>query len=285
MGSEMIHMAVLGSGSAGNSTLIQNEETTILVDAGLSAKQVRLRMESLGVSVDDLDAVLLTHEHSDHAKGVKVLLKGKNTPVYANALTKEFLEQTFNGVRWKVFQNGSEFSVGGFSIKSFPVPHDAQEPVGYVIECVEGRVGVLTDAGYVTNVIRQSLQGLDGLFMEANYDEGLLEADLKRPWAIKQRISSRHGHLSNEQAAELYAEVACESLQHLVIGHLSSDCNTSKHVNEAFRKECQSKGVNLPQKFICASQEKPTEWLTFGKRVLPTLGECEENGQGVLFVD
>lgn len=276
-------MAVLGSGSGGNATLLQVEGTTLLVDAGLSAKQIRLRMESLGVSVEDLDGVLLTHEHSDHTKGVKVLLKGHDIPVFANALTREFLQSKCEGVRWKVFQNGAEFSLGECKVRAFPVPHDAQEPVGYVIKSESGKLGVLTDVGYVTNVVRDSLKNLDGLFMEANYDNGLLEADLKRPWSIKQRISSRHGHLSNEQAAELYTEIACERLQNVIIGHLSSDCNTPNHVQESFSKQCAQKGVTLPSQFICASQAEPTRWLEFGREVPVSLPICQDTGQGELF--
>jgi len=276
-------MAVLGSGSGGNATLIQAGETTLLVDAGLSAKQLRLRMEMMGVTREQLTGVLLTHEHSDHSKGIKVLLKDIDVPVYANALTKEFLKDKYEGLKWRVFQNGADFELGDFSVRAFPVPHDAQEPVGFRLESDYGRVGVLTDIGYVTGVVRNSLSGLDGLFLEANYDAKLLEDDLKRPWSIKQRISSRHGHLSNEQAAELLADISCESLQSIIIGHLSSDCNTEKHVLAAFSGALEQKQVALPANFVCATQDKPTEWIEFGTQKLPSVASCEEGGQGQLF--
>ena len=266
-----MRMAVLGSGSGGNATVVQCSGNTILIDAGLSAKQISLRLQSLGIGVDDLDGILLTHEHSDHSKGIKVLLKGRTTPVYANAPTREALQHKLPDVSWKVFQNGAEFDLGCFSVKAFPVPHDAQEPVGYVVESRMGRLGVLTDIGYVTGVVRNALQELDGLFLEANYDMGLLEADLKRPWSIKQRISSRHGHLSNEQAAELYTEIACSKLQSLIVGHLSSDCNTESHVKEAFEQACNTQGKRLPRRLVCATQDKPTEWLSFGGELNKTM--------------
>jgi len=264
-------MAVLGSGSAGNATLIQCGQTTILVDAGLSAKQLNLRMAKLGVTVTDLDAVLLTHEHSDHSKGIKVLLKEVDTPVYANALTKECIQHKMGEQTWKVFQSGTEFEIAGLTVRSFAVPHDAQEPVGYVISNHTTKVGVVTDVGYATNIVREALSGLDGLFLEANYDEKLLEDDIKRPWSIKQRISSKHGHLSNEQAADLYADIACSSLKALVVGHLSSDCNTESHVRVAFEKACKERDKLMPNKMICATQNEPTEWLVFGGELNQTM--------------
>ena len=260
----MMRMAVLGSGSGGNATLVQSKETTLLIDAGLSAKQIKLRMEELDVSVGDLDAVLLTHEHSDHTKGTRVLLKGLETPVYANALTKECLQHKMDGVKWKVFQNNSPFEINEIEVKAFPVPHDAQEPVGYVLHNTEVKLGVLTDVGYITNVIRESLRGADALFLEANYDQELLDSDMKRPWSIKQRIASRHGHLSNEQAAELLGEIACEKLKHVIVGHLSSDCNTEKHVREAIQLKCDAAVHPFLSSLHCASQDRSTGWVHFG---------------------
>ncbi len=255
-------MAVLGSGSLGNSTIIESDNTTLLIDAGLSAKQLRLRMENLGVSADDLEGVLLTHEHSDHAKGLKVLLKSSNTPIYANPLTSETLSKSMPGMNWKLFQNNQSFQVGDFTVQPFPVPHDAQDPVGYVLSANGIRIGVITDAGYATNTVKSALEDLDILFIEANYDEKLLEADVKRPWSIKQRICSRHGHLSNEQAAELYCEIATQKLKTILIGHLSSDCNTPECVEKAFKQRCADSDTPMPDVIEYATQGFVTKWHT-----------------------
>lgn len=255
-------MAVLGSGSLGNSTIIESDNTTLLIDAGLSAKQLRLRMENLGVSADDLEGVLLTHEHSDHAKGLKVLLKSSNTPIYANPLTSETLSKSMPGMNWKLFQNNQSFQVGDFTVQPFPVPHDAQDPVGYVLSANGIRIGVITDAGYATNTVKSALEDLDILFIEANYDEKLLEADVKRPWSIKQRICSRHGHLSNEQAAELYCEIATQKLKTILIGHLSSDCNTPECVEKAFKRRCADSDTPMPDVIEYATQGFVTKWHT-----------------------
>lgn len=256
----MIRIAVLGSGSLGNSTIIESDNTSLLIDAGLSAKQLKIRMEQLGVSVDNLDGVLLTHEHSDHAKGLKVLLKSSDTPVYANPLTSEALSKSAPGMNWKLFQNNQSFQLGDFTVQPFPVPHDAQDPVGYVLSANGIRVGVITDAGYATNAVKSVLKDLDILFIEANYDEKLLEADVKRPWSIKQRICSRHGHLSNEQAAELYCEIANEKLKTILVGHLSSDCNTPECVKKAFELKCLASDIAMPEVMEYATQGYVTNW-------------------------
>lgn len=264
----MMRMAVLGSGSGGNATVVQCGSTTILIDAGLSAKQLRLRLNQLGVEVAELDAILLTHEHSDHTKGVKVLLKDTDIPVYANALTRECLQHKLGEhIQWKIFQSGSPFDINQLEIAAFPIPHDAQEPVGFTVQSKSTKLGVLTDIGYVTGVVKNALCGLDALFVEANYDMALLEADMKRPWSIKQRISSRHGHLSNEQTAELISEIHCNKLQNIILGHLSSDCNTAHLAKKAVLQQCQHKKLNAPQKIIAASQDIPTEWVEFGEVV------------------
>jgi len=208
-----MQISVLGSGSSGNVTVLRCASGDYLIDAGLSAKQILLRLEKVGVDPEKLVGILLTHEHSDHTRGLDVFLRKRNIPVYANALTKEALEYSFKSeVKWKVFQTGQAFIVKDLSITAFPIPHDAAEPVGFVLENEEARFGLVTDVGYITQSMRIHLKDADALFVEANYDEALLEADTKRPWATKQRISSRHGHLSNTQAGELIADVGCENI-------------------------------------------------------------------------
>ena len=257
----MMRMAVLGSGSSGNATLVACGDTCVLVDAGLSAKQLVLRMAQLGVTPEQLDGILITHEHSDHARGVDVLLRKRDIPVYANALTREAMSYKIKSeVPWRVFQSGQEFELGELSVQAFRIPHDAAEPVGFALEGKNTRVSLVSDVGHVTHLMRESLRGCDGIYIEANYDPMLLEQDTKRPWATKQRIASRHGHLSNEQTAELLGEVACEKLKVVMLSHLSVDCNCP---DLAARVVSQSlDGCGLEDVSVsCANQHAPTGWV------------------------
>ncbi len=222
----MLHLAVLGSGSSGNSALVCHDDTRILVDAGLSARQLCVRLESVGVDPDSLSAIVLTHEHGDHIRGLEVFCRKRGIPVYATLHTGTLVREACPAVQaWRQFEAGASFLIGGVQVHSFSVPHDAVDPVGFVFDTGASRLGVLSDVGHVTRVILDRLHGVDTLFAEANYDETLLINDTKRPWATKQRISNRHGHLSNEQTAELVAAVAGTRLRRVVLGHLSSDCN------------------------------------------------------------
>lgn len=270
-----MQVSVLGSGSGGNVTVVRCASGDYLIDVGLSAKQVVLRLEQMEVDPDALAGIFLTHEHSDHARGLDVFLRKRSIPVYANALTKESLEHGMKSeVKWKVFQTGQAFDVADLTVTAFPIPHDAAEPVGFVLENAQARFGLVTDVGYITQSMRVHLKGADALFVEANYDEELLEADTKRPWATKQRISSRHGHLSNTQAGELIADVGCEKLRYVLLGHLSSDCNNAKVATETIQPMIHSLDV---QDLVCASQAEPTEWVTFGND--KTESSAEQNGE------
>jgi len=229
----MLQFAVLGSGSSGNSAVVCHDSgTRILVDAGLSARQLCLRLQTVGIDPDSIDAIVLTHEHNDHCGGLDVFCRKRETPlpVYATdhtcELVREKLTRSRETIAFHRFEAGQGFSIGGMKIESFTVPHDAVDPVGFVFRGQHSSLGVLSDVGHVTELIRNRLQAVDSLFVEANYDEIMLQNDIKRPWQTKQRISSRHGHLSNDQTAELVASVASEKLCRVVLGHLSDDCNT-----------------------------------------------------------
>jgi phosphoribosyl 1,2-cyclic phosphodiesterase len=239
----MLELAILGSGSSGNSALVCLGETRILIDAGLSARQLCTRLDQIGVASDSISAVVLTHEHGDHTKGLDVFCRKRPLPVYASTHTCAMVREGMSApVRWHQFEAGSGFQIGGVLIESFPVPHDAVDPVGFVFACGRSRIGLLSDVGHVTRLIVERLKGVDTLFTEANYDEMMLQNDVHRPWATKQRISNRHGHLSNDQTAELLAEIAHPGLHRVVLGHLSSDCNTSVLACEVIRNRLAAAG-------------------------------------------
>lgn len=259
--SEGIRMVVLGSGSRGNAAVVECGGVRLLVDAGLSAKQLMMRLSGVGVDAGSLDGILLSHEHGDHVRGLKVLLKQWNLPVYCTAMTGRVVRES--GIcdgQWKYFEAGQAFVVGGAAVQSFALQHDAVDPVGFVISDGAKRLGAVTDAGDVTRNLTESLRGVDGLFIEANYDDDLLASDTKRPWSIKQRISSRHGHLSNAQCARLLREIAHERLTRVVVGHLSSDCNTPEVAMDVLRGGLAEAG-HPHIEVLCAGQDEPTGWL------------------------
>lgn len=224
-----MELVVLGSGSNGNSALVRAGGTTILLDAGLSARKTLARLASAGVDPGEIDAVLLTHEHGDHAGGLPVLLRSLNCPVYATRLTADELrrqDERYARAEWRIFSTGGTFSLGSLEVTAFSVPHDAADPVGFTVGCKSTTLGVLTDLGHVNNSVVHHVTGVNCLFVEANHDEGMLQADTRRPFSIKQRILSPHGHLSNRAAADLARRALTGALCRVILGHLSRDCNT-----------------------------------------------------------
>ncbi len=253
-----MRLAVLGSGSGGNAVVVTDRETTILIDAGLSARQLCQRLQSVGVDPDSIDGILLSHEHSDHTGGLEVFLRKRPIPVYSNALTRELLEERLGDqIEWRIFQRSQSFQVGGITVEAFALPHDAVDPVGFVCEASGTRVGFATDFGHVTTLVRERLRGVCALLVEANYDQGMLEEDTKRPWSIKQRISSRHGHLSNTQTAELVKDLLAHGLETVVLGHLSRDCNCPDLAAAVLRASAPGGQLDVR----VASQDTPTCWV------------------------
>ncbi len=228
----MFTLTVLGSGSAGNCALVTTGGCRLLVDAGLSARQIGVRLEQAGVAPGQLDGVLLTHEHCDHASGLEVFCrKYPDVPIYCNALTAETLRHGGGSLaahkHWRIFTTGNDFEIKDVGVQTFAVPHDAVEPVGYMFHHGRAALGYLTDLGFATKLVHERVRHATTLLIETNHDTALLNADTKRPWSVKQRITSRHGHLSNEAAAGVVATLLAggAKLRRAVLGHLSRDCN------------------------------------------------------------
>jgi len=216
----------LASGSTGNCTYLATENTHLLVDAGISARRIRNHLKDLGVEVEDLDGICVTHEHGDHIQALPILNQKYGVPLYGNAGTIQSLahKKKFEDLSWKVFTNGQTFEVGEFTLHPFSIPHDAYDPVSYVVSVGEFRIGFATDIGLATRLVRHELKGCHVLILETNHDRILLE-ESERPWSLKQRIGGRQGHLSNEEAAELLKEIAGPELQQIYLAHMSKDCN------------------------------------------------------------
>lgn len=256
----MLQVIILGSGSSGNCALVCTGRTRLLIDAGLSAGQITSRLASVGVAMDSLSGILITHEHGDHCRGLQVLTKKHPLPILCNALTRAVLKDSVPDAKhWNVIPNGASFEFAGLGIDTFSVPHDAADPMGFVLRHNDSALGILTDAGHSTPVMRQRLRDLDTLFIEANYDTQLLTSDTKRPWSTKQRIAGRHGHLSNEQTAALVAELATDRLERVILGHLSRDCNTPDLAAAAVRAELL-KLSRHDIEITCACPGTPSPW-------------------------
>ncbi len=255
----MLQFAALGSGSSGNSALVFTEQTRLLIDAGLSAKQLSLRLGALGVDPGALDAILVTHEHGDHTRGLEVFCRKVNAPIYCSPITRETMQRTLSSAgAWRMIDSGQPFRIGDIDVNAFTVMHDAVDPMGFVFEHGGARFGFASDLGHVTGVMRAALKGVHALFLEANYDDTMLQNDTKRPWSLKQRVSSRHGHLSNAQAAELVAEIAAGGqLRRVLLGHLSEDCNCPEVAETAIRVALQREQLGEIE-VGCAGRGQPT---------------------------
>jgi phosphoribosyl 1,2-cyclic phosphodiesterase len=239
----ILKLCVLASGSSGNCTFIGTENTRILIDAGLSARRTVERLAAIGERIEQIDAICVSHEHGDHIAGIRVLQKTHNIPLYANAGTLDGIlrDRRCSDITCRQFTTGAPFAIGELQIEPFSVPHDAYEPVGFVVRTAGRSVGVATDVGMVTNLVREKLRACHAVVVEANHDETLLR-EANRPWGLKQRISGRQGHLSNGAAAELIAEIAGEGLEHLFLAHLSADCNSPHHARRTMEAALAAAG-------------------------------------------
>lgn len=238
---------ILGSGSKGNCAYLETDEVRLLIDAGFSARQIRQRLATLGRSPESLTAILITHEHSDHVQGLGGLEKLR-LPIYCNRLTRDAIEAQM-GIRLesRLFETGASFEIGDVAVESFTIPHDAQDPVGFLIRTATANIGFLTDLGHATTLVLNRVKPAHALVLEANYDVKLLQADTKRPWSIKQRIASRQGHLSNDDAADVTQAIVSADLKHLYLGHLSQDCNRPELALNVVNQRLQSLGASHVQ--------------------------------------
>ncbi|MBP5321644.1 MAG: MBL fold metallo-hydrolase [Kiritimatiellae bacterium] len=220
-------VCVLGSGSKGNCIAVSGGGTTVLVDFGLSTRQILLRMREAGLDPAALGGILFTHDHIDHFLGIDVFARKCDVPLFANEGTADGIEHRYPAVpfSWTIFETSCSLSIGGLGIDTFPVSHDASDPVGFVFHEGNSHLFVATDLGCVTAPVRRHLDGCQTAVLESNHDyEMLMKSD--RTYMLKQRIAGRSGHLSNDDAAELIRDAAPETLRRLLLAHLSEECNT-----------------------------------------------------------
>jgi phosphoribosyl 1,2-cyclic phosphodiesterase len=274
---------VLASGSSGNAALLATNNTRILLDAGLSLRELNRRLAQAGEEIGRLDAVLITHEHSDHIAGLSALVRRKEfrAPIYLTRLTAPVIDwgeaqSTPSGSlpkmptprgsapgmppRIETFQAGATFEVGDIEVNSFSVPHDAADPVGFCFEANGVRVAVATDLGYMPESVKYHLRRADLLLLEANHDLDMLKVG-PYPWSVKQRVMSRVGHLSNLVMAEYLAREFSDRAANLVLGHLSEQNNHPEIVRDLATQALEERGLRT--RLTIARQHEPTEVFQF----------------------
>jgi phosphoribosyl 1,2-cyclic phosphodiesterase len=254
-----IYYASLNSGSNGNCYYVGSEQEAVLVDAGLSCRDTERRMDSLGLSLRKVKAIFISHEHTDHIKGVEVLSRKHDIPVYITPATHKNSRLRIDAGLVRDMFPHQEVYVGAFTIKPFPKHHDAVDPFSFAI-CGHGvNIGVMTDIGSACEHMVRHFRSCHAVFLEANYDEQMLEAG-KYPPRLKARIRSDHGHLSNRQALQLFQSFRSPELSHLVLSHLSQHNNDPQLVHDLFSRH----GGNI--KISIASRYEPTGVFSVSKQ-------------------
>jgi len=244
-------VCVLASGSKGNAIFVSDGSTSILVDAGLSGKEIERRLASRELSPSCLNAIVVSHEHRDHIQGVGVLARRLKIPVYISPQTHEAAKNSLGKISDAIhFSCGDAFQIDSLTIHPFSISHDANDPAGFTIQKKTTKVGIATDLGIATSMVREHLKGCDLIVLEANHDDRMLTQG-PYPWSLKQRVKSRAGHLSNDDAKALLDDIKNEKLKHVVLAHLSETNNTHEKAFSTVAEALNGSRVNL----IVANQD------------------------------
>ncbi len=276
-----VRLTILGSGSAGNCAYVETDEARILVDAGFSPRQIRQRLASIGRTPENLTAILITHEHTDHICGLLGTADRLKIPVYCNRETQDATLWAFKAKRatkrnpalnglddvenlkakidWRLFQTGDSFELNDLLVETFSVPHDAQDPIGFLLRTASGNIGFVTDLGHTTKLVIERTRTANVLLLESNHDVKMLQ-NSRRSWSLKQRILGRHGHLSNEAAAETAAQIMSADLRHLYLAHLSRECNRPELAHHVMAEQLHHIGATHVQ-LQTTSQDMPCRTL------------------------
>jgi|WetSurMetagenome_2_1015567.scaffolds.fasta_scaffold26802_2 phosphoribosyl 1,2-cyclic phosphodiesterase len=219
-----LSFTILGSGSSGNTTLVSDGSSHILVDVGLSGRETARRLRECKVEPEEITAIVVSHEHGDHCRGVAPFAKDLDIPVFMTEEVFRSSEMKLNPAKHRPIAAGDQFDIHGIGFTSFSVPHDSVEPLGFVIEKDGVKLGIVLDLGYLSNLVLERLKGCDGIIMESNHDVQMLKVG-PYPWSLKQRVMSRRGHLSNESVAQFLANDFDGKATHVVLAHLSKQNN------------------------------------------------------------
>lgn len=265
-----MELASVCSGSSGNCILVSSNDTNILVDVGISKKRVVEGLDFFDVNPNDIDAVLITHEHSDHISGLGVYLRTHPVSVYAtkgtidSILSKSSLGKVDKDL-FEVIDSDEEFKIGDIKVKSIPTSHDASDSVCYRFEDDSSSCAIVTDLGYYHEELVRELQDLDGILIEANHDEHMLQVG-SYSYELKSRIWSNVGHLSNETCGKLLCEILCDKLKYVILGHLSKENNIPELAYQTVRYEIDISDIKYTAddiKILVASRENPSCKIEF----------------------
>lgn len=235
----------LASGSKGNCTYLGTSTKKVLIDAGINAKALINHLTAINVDLSEIDAILITHEHSDHISGLKTLAFRYGIPIFANHETaKGIVSYLGDCPKFKIFATGERFEFGDLEIHPFSIQHDTMDPVAFTIKTENLKLGFCTDLGFATTLVQNQLQGCDYLVLEANHQPSMVYSSA-RPQFLKQRILGRTGHLSNEACGELLKQVAHSGLKHVHLAHLSNECNTPEVAFTEVKKVLDASGIQL----------------------------------------
>lgn len=245
----------LASGSNGNATFVDDGNHKILIDAGVSAKQIQLRLQNINESLLNIKAIFLTHEHTDHTKGIPIITKKFNIPVFTTKGTHNASGNLGKDVRY--IEANQTTKMGGMKIHAIPISHDGLEPVAFTITSNNKTAGIITDLGFVSSSVKEQFDKFDALLLETNYDENMLEKS-RYPFYLKKRIASKKGHLSNTQAACAILEDASPNLNTIFLSHLSFNNNTQQLAYNTFtniinhREDLGHTNIELTDRFGCS---------------------------------
>ena len=264
-GAISLRVAVLGSGSSGNCTFLATDRVKILIDAGLSQREMARRLAHLGERLEEVQAVVVSHEHTDHVNSLARLAKLYRIPVYISPLTRAALASQTSLLAVETFQPGSSFQIADLTVEPFTIPHDAVDPVGFRFTAEGVRIALATDLGYLPANVKDYLRGCHGLIVESNHDLEMLRTG-PYPWFVKQRVMSREGHLSNTALGDYLRNEYDGEAQVMVLAHLSQQNNHPQiaRMEAAAALEQGKASCNAPQtRLVVSSQEQPTEMFWF----------------------
>jgi phosphoribosyl 1,2-cyclic phosphodiesterase len=256
-----LRVCLLASGSKGNALYIESGESRLLIDAGLSARELTTRLDRIGVAGEHLNGLLVTHEHSDHCRGLGPMARRFGLPVHIHHDTHAALPRVGNIPGLRMFETGEVLAFRDMKVETFPITHDAAAPVGFTIETGEGKIGVATDLGIATRLVGQHLKGCRVLVLESNHDEGMLQNG-PYPWHLKQRIRSNHGHLSNHASSELLEGLLWEGLEAVFLAHLSETNNHPSLAESCALEMLAGQNVCRPE-VILGCQHRPSLCFSF----------------------